>query len=176
MARIPFVDPDARPQTATLAAQFTGKRGGKLINVYKMLLHSPELAQTWFAHVNAVRWGTALDGRLRELLIIRIGHLNSCAYILKQHVPRLALPEGLTQADCDAIADWQPSTAFSPRERAALAYTDQMTREIEVADDIFAALNPHFSEREIVEITVLVGTYNMHSRVVRALDIDLEND
>ena len=176
MARIPFVDPDARPDTASFAAQFRGKRGGQLINIYRMLLHSPDLAQTWFAHINAVRWGTALDGRLRELLIIRIGHLNSCAYIVKQHVPRLALPEGLSQADCDAIPDWQSSDRFTPRERAALAYTDAMTRGIAVPDDIFAALKPHFSEREIVEMTVLVGTYNMHSRVVRALHIDLEKD
>ena len=179
MARVPFIDPDAPdalPEVRSFAAQFLGKRGGRLINIYRTLLHSPDLAQTWFGLINAVRWGTTLDGRLREILIIRIGHLNSCAYIVKQHVPRLAAPEGLSQADCDAIADWRPSTLFAPRERAALAYADAMTREIAVGDEIFAALKPHFNHREIVEMTVLVGTYNMHSRVVRALDIDVEKD
>ena len=176
MTRVPFVDPDSDPELAGLAAGFRGRRGGQLINIYRTLLHSPDLAKSWFDHVNAVRWGTKLDGRLREIVIIRVGHLNACAYIIKQHVPRLAAPEGLTETDCAALADWPQRSAFSTRERAALAYADAMTREIAVSGEVFAALGPHFDQREIVELTVLIGTYNMHSRVVCALDIELEKD
>ena len=120
MARVPFIDPDKDSDLAPIADHFRGQRRGQLINVYRTLLHSPDLAQTWFAHINAVRWKTKLDGRLREIVIIRVGHLNVCAYIVRQHVPRLALPEGLTLADCEALADWQSSPLFSARERAAL--------------------------------------------------------
>ena len=49
-----------------------------------------------------------------------------------------------------------------------------MTTLIQVPDATFAALRPHFNEREIVELTVLIGTYNMHTRVVEALGIDPE--
>ncbi|MEA2988963.1 MAG: hypothetical protein QOG83_1674, partial [Alphaproteobacteria bacterium] len=120
----------------------------------------------------AVRWKVELDGRLREIVIIRVGHLNRCSYVVKQHVPLLALPEGLTQAECDALADWRSTEHFSERERAALAFTDASTREVDVADAVFDALRPHFSERQIVELTVLVGTYNMHTRMCQALRID----
>ena len=60
------------------------------------------------------------------------------------------------------------------RERAALAYTDAMTRDIAVPDDVFEALRAHFNERQIVELSVLIGLYNMHTRVFTALGIDPE--
>lgn len=151
-----------------------GARRGRLINVYKLLLHSPALAESWFAHNNAVRWKTALDGRLRELVIVRIGHLTRVAYIVGQHVPNLALPEGLTLEECEALKEWEGSAFFGARDRAVLAYADAMTRDIQVPDAVFAAMAPHFDERGIVELTVLIGTYNMHARVMQALDIDPE--
>jgi alkylhydroperoxidase family enzyme len=89
-------------------------------------------------------------------------------------VPQLSAPEGLSDAECDALADWQAATSFSARERAALAYADAMTRDIAVPDDVFEALRLHFDERQIVELSVLVGLYNMHTRVFTALGIDPE--
>ena len=55
-----------------------------------------------------------------------------------------------------------------------LAYVDTMTREIAVPDAIFAEVKRHFNDREIVELTVLIGTYNMNARVLQALQLDLE--
>ena len=73
MARVPLIDPDDHPELAELAERIRGRRGGKLINVYRTLLHSPRLAESWFEHINRVRWGTEIDGRLREIIIIRLG-------------------------------------------------------------------------------------------------------
>jgi alkylhydroperoxidase family enzyme len=174
MARVSLIDPDNRPDLGELVDRIRSGRRGNVINVYRMLLHSPPLAATWYDHLNAVRWKTTLEGRLRELVIIRIGILNRAAYILRQHVPKLALADGVTQAECDALADWRNSDLFSERERAALAYADEMTRDIAVSDDVFDGLRRHFDERAIVELTVMIGTYNMHSRVVEALRVDLE--
>lgn len=176
MARIPFIDPDARPDLAPLVARLRGQRRGSVINVYRTLLHSPGIAETWFDHVNAVRWKTSLDGRLREIIIIRVAYLTESAYAKKQHVPRLAVPEGLSLEECKGLADWQTATTFSARERAALAYTDAVTRDIAVPDAVYAELARHFDPTAIVEITVMIGTYNMHARLVRALDVDLEKD
>ena len=61
-----------------------------------------------------MRWKTGLAGRLRELVIIRLGHLTGAEYVLRQHVPSLALADGLTLAECDALADWRPSGLFRP--------------------------------------------------------------
>ena len=118
-----------------------------------------------------MRFGTTLDGRLREIVILRVAHLNGATYVFKQHVPELALAEGLSMAECEAITDWPRSDLFSARERAALAYADAMTRDIAVPDAVFAALKDHFSERQMVELTVLVGDYIfMHSMSMALAD------
>jgi len=64
------------------------------------------------------------------------------------------------------------ATCFSDPERAALAYADTMTRDVEVPDAVFNELRYHFDERQIVELTVLIGSYNMNTRVLKALEID----
>lgn len=174
MARVPLLDARDVPGKADLIDRIQGARRGNLINVYRMLLNSPPLAETWFEHLNSVRWSTTLSGRLREIVIIRIGHLTGCGYILRQHVPLLAESEGLNGADCDGIADWKGSDRFTPQEQAVLAYVDAMTRTVTVPDPVFAALGPWFDARAITELTVLIGTYNMHARVLMALEVDLE--
>jgi alkylhydroperoxidase family enzyme len=174
MARIPLIEEAEHPELADLIGRIKAGRRGGLINVYKLLLHSPALAATWFEHNGAVRWKTTLDGRLREIVIIRIAHLNGVEYVLAQHVPGLALAEGLNVAECDALADWRASGLFDARERAALAYAEAMTLATSVPDDVFAAVRRHFDDRAIVELSVLIGTYIMHNRVMAALAIDLE--
>jgi 4-carboxymuconolactone decarboxylase len=174
MARVPYVEADDRPDLADLTEQIRGARRGNLIRIYKLLLHSPALAESWFVHNNAVRWKTELDGRLRELVIIRVAQINGASYVEKQHVPELALAEGVTVAECEALSDWRNGSSFSERERAALTYAETMTRDIAVPDAVFDALKPHFNDRQIVELTVLIGTYNMQTRVLRALQIDPE--
>jgi 4-carboxymuconolactone decarboxylase len=174
MARVSYIDGDGRPELGELVGRIRGARRGSLIKLYQLLLHSPALAESWLNHNNAVRWKNELSGRLRELMIIRVAHLNGATYVFRQHVPELALAEGLTRAECDAITDWRNTEAFDPAERAALAYADAMTLEVAVPDAVFDVLRAHFDERHIVELTVLIGTYNMQTRVLCALQIDPE--
>ncbi len=49
-----------------------------------------------------------------------------------------------------------------------------MTRDIVVPDAVFDEVKKHFNDREIVELTVLIGSYNMNARVLQALELDLE--
>ncbi len=174
MARVPLLEGDESPDMADLVEKIRSGRRGNIINVYKLLLHSPPVAENWFNLINTLRWGTELPGRLREIVIIRIAHLNRVDYVLNQHVPKLALADGLTLDECDALADWRATEFFSDAERAALAYVESMTRDIQVPEEIFTALKPHLNDREIVELTTLIGAYNMQTRVLQALDIDPE--
>lgn len=174
MARVPLLQEQDHPELADVIAKYSAGRRGRLLNIYRMLLNAPPLAESWFNHSNTVRWKTSIDGRLREIVIIRVGHLANSAYVLRQHVPALALADGVTLEECDALADWRASKCFSERERAVLAYTDTMTRDITVPDAVFAEVRRHFNDREIVELTVLIGSYNMNARVLQALELDLE--
>jgi alkylhydroperoxidase family enzyme len=174
MARVPLIQPNDRPELAALVSKISGSRGGRLLNIYRTLLHSPDVTEPWLNFLSALRFNTRLDGASIELAIIRVGIVNKTEYILRQHIPDYALQNGLTLEQTSALAAWESSKLFDDRQRALLAYVDAMTREIEVSDDVFSTLQSHYSAQQIVEVTVLVGAYNMHSRVVRALRIDLE--
>src|SRR5438034_4150217 len=113
MARVSLIEPDQHPELEPILAKIRSGRRGTVINVYKLLLHSPPIAEIWLDLINAVRWKVELDGRLREIVIIRIGHVNGCAYVINQHVPLHSAPEGLTNEECDALADWRASTFFN---------------------------------------------------------------
>ena len=175
MARISLIDENAHPELAELIDKLRHGRLGKLLKIYRLLLHSPAIAANWFEFANAVRWTNELGGRLREMVIVRIALLNRVRYIVTQHVPRFTAPEGLTEKECEQLADWRVAETFSARERAALAYSDAMTRDVAVPDPVFEELKRHFNERQIVELTVLIAAYNMNSRVLQALQVEPES-
>ena len=174
MARVPFLNAEDLPEHKDLLKRIVGRRRGKLINVYRTLLHSPPLAESWFNHINQIRWGTKLSGRLREIVIIRLGHLLASKYVLHQHVPNLAEDEGITQEECSALYKWGNSPFFNDAEQSVLAFVDAMAENASIPEEIFSPLREHFSDRQIVELTLMVGAYISHCRVLQALDVDLE--
>ncbi len=174
MARVSLIDENGHPELSDLIAKIRSARGGRLLNIYRMMLHSPAIASGWLELNQAVRNRTEVDGQSRELAVMRVAILNGVDYILRAHGPAYALKEGLTPAQVDALADWSASTLFNDEQRALLAYVDSMTRDIDVPDAVFAQLRAHYSERQTVELTMLIGAYNMHTRVLKALKIDPE--
>jgi len=175
MARIPLVDENATPEIAALAKKIRGARGGQLHVFYKALLHSPDIASAWFEFNSAVRFKTALDDRVRELVIMRVAALTGCEYVWSVHEAQYAVPAGLTSKDVAALREIRVGDAFNAREQTLLTYVDAMTRDVAVPDEVFEAMLRHFDARELAEITVLVGAYNMQTRVLRALGVETWN-
>jgi AhpD family alkylhydroperoxidase len=171
MARVPLVDENATPEIAALAARIRGARGGQLHVFYRALMHSPDLAAAWFEYNNAVRFKTSLDDRTRELIIMRVAALTGCKYVWSVHEAQYAAPAGLSAAHVASLREAAPA-GFDDREQALLAYVDAMTRDVAVPDALFEALIRHFDVRATAEITVLVGAYNMQTRVLRALGVE----
>jgi 4-carboxymuconolactone decarboxylase len=174
MARVALIDETAHPELAQDIDRIKGARGGRLINIYRLMLHSPMLAKAWFELNQAVRYGTEIDGQCRELAVIRVAILNGVEYVQQAHGPAYALKEGLTPEQVSAIADWQSSDLFTVRQRSLLSYTDAMTQKIDVPEEVFVELRKHFSERQAVELSMLVGAYNMLTRFLKALKVDPE--
>jgi AhpD family alkylhydroperoxidase len=172
MARVPLIGED-HGELAPFVERVKRERG-RLINLYRVLLNSPPVAESWLDFNSTVRYRTTLDAALRELIILRVSILNGAEYQAQIHGASHALKAGLTRAQIEALAEGSPSGLFTAAQRAALAWTDAMTRDIEVPDALHAELKLHFDDRQIVEITVLVGAYNMHTRVGRALKVDIE--
>src|ERR1043166_8059186 len=98
MARISYVEEKDHPELAENIAKIKGARGG-LINIYKLLLHSPTVCMTWFEHIGAIRWKTKLSPRLREIAIVRIASVARYGYALQQTVPKIAVPDGVSLAE-----------------------------------------------------------------------------
>jgi alkylhydroperoxidase family enzyme len=103
-----------------------------------------------------------------------VAAVNRSPYEQKQHVPRIALSMGVSLEECDAVARWPQRSFFSDKDQAVIAYADAVTRDVHVGDDLFDGLRPHFSAREIVELTIVIAVYNMHGRVIEPLKIDPE--
>lgn len=174
MARLPYADL-TQPDLNELVTQIEAERGSVLI-LYQMLLHSPAVAKGWLSHLTGIRHNSQVPGHLRELIIMRVAILNRASYEADQHAP-IALKEGLSQQQLDALETWRNSRdLFSEREQAVLEYTDEMTLNIQVPQAIFDKLELLFDAQTVVEITATVATYNMVSRFLEALQVHSDDE
>ncbi|MEU6407851.1 carboxymuconolactone decarboxylase family protein [Microbispora sp. NPDC046933] len=169
MARLPGAD-----GAGEIAARIRARRGGALRPLDGLLLHSPPIADGWNSLLGAIRQRTALPPDIRELVILRIAVLNRADYEWAAHEPE-ARAAGLGEAHLDAIRDEDADRhpAFDDRARRVIAYTDAMTRHVHVSDAVFDALRADFTDAEIVELTATAAAYNMVSRFLVALDVEL---
>ena len=172
MARVSYPEPSGR-ESELLVERIKRERGGKLLNLYKMLLHSPPLAEGWLTFFTAVRQATGLLERYRELAILRIAVVNGADYEFNAHAP-IALDAGIPQAVLDDLRAKRMPEALDPADRAVLAYADSMTRDVHVPDDVFARVREHLNDRDVVELTATIAAYNCVSRFLEALRIDPE--
>ena len=170
MARIPYADP-SRPEIAALAERITRERGGRMLNLYRMLLNSPPVAEGWLTLFTAIRQKAKLADRYRELATLRVAVINGADYEFQAHIP-FALKAGVTQAQIDEIRAGRNPAGLEPVDLAVLDYTESMTRSIRVDDATFKRIREHFDEQEIVELTATIAGYNLVSRFLEALHID----
>jgi 4-carboxymuconolactone decarboxylase len=143
------------------------------LNIFRLM------AQADSAFVPWLRWGGALLGELkldpvlRELAILRVARLTPGAeYEWVQHDP-IALAIGAGQEQVDALRrDEIDAGCFSAAEQAVLQFTTEVVNESLVRDETFAAVADVLSDREIVELIMVIGQYMMVGRVMAALEID----
>lgn len=172
MARIAYADL-SRPEDHDIIERIKRERGGRMLNLYRMLMHSPPVADGWRGLFTAIRQQGVLSGRARELAILRIAVINGADYEFTAHVP-FALREGLTQAQLDTLKTGADPAGLTDTDSAVLAYADAMTKQVRVPQAVFDAVRRQFNERELVELTATIGGYNLVSRFLEAMQIDHE--
>ncbi|MDU5487369.1 MAG: carboxymuconolactone decarboxylase family protein [Serratia liquefaciens] len=108
----------------------------------------------------------ALDKATIELMFMRVSQINGCAYCLDMHGKALR-ESGVDNAKLDQLAGWRVSHAFSNRERAALEWADSVTliAATGAPDSAFEALQTHFSEAEIADLTFAISIMNAFNRL-----------
>jgi uncharacterized peroxidase-related enzyme len=173
MARLTPIDPaQADPSVKGLFEDFLRERGA-VPNMFRTLAHDPELLRTWFAMFRATLREGAVPTRVKEMVAVRVSKLNSCTYCLGSHTG-LARRFGVTDPQLAALLDEGPPGDFAPAERAALSYAEELTRHPQgVREATFEELRKHWSERQVVELTAVIGLFNSFNRFNNALQVDL---
>ncbi len=176
MSRIPY-KPSELAEPTELVAAIRARRGGQLLNLDRMLLHSPSLASGWNGFLKAVRGELSLDARLRELAICAVAVLNGADYEFHQHAPEFRRAGG-SAAQMEALRlpenAIQDAALFDPQARAVLQLTLEMTRNVAVSDSTFDAVHATLGDRAMVELVAVVATYNMVSRFLVAMGVTPE--
>lgn len=116
--------------------------------------------------------GCGLEKSLLELVKIRASQINGCAFCLKMHID-LARKLGESDDRLFLLSAWHETPLYSARERAALAWTEALTRIADggVADALYAQAREHFSETELANLSVAVSLINSWNRLMIAFAV-----
>jgi 4-carboxymuconolactone decarboxylase len=174
ISRLP---PLPQPLDPILQEMFDKRRaqGGAIINLQITTGHAPKFARAASAMAFTIRFDAKIPRRLLELAIMRTAEIVGSTYEINQHIP-LAKMCGYGDAQIAALPTWRASTLFDDKERATLAYVEEMAHGGDVDDATFAALQKFFTPQEIVEITYTVGNYYANGLLTKALRIEVETD
>jgi AhpD family alkylhydroperoxidase len=105
-----------------------------------------------------------LDKELIELIKIRASQINGCAFCLQYHILQ-AEALGLSADKINLVAVWRETPQFSPRERAALGWTEALTVLTGgISDQVYAEASAEFSEKELIYLTSAIATINAWNR------------
>ncbi len=169
MARLPYVDPERASEKVREALDYVPP-----INIFRMVANAETAFRPWLAFGGALLSSLDLDARLRELVILHVGRLSGAAYEWVQHVP-IALAVGATQQEIDAIEGGEvDADCFVAADRAALAFTTEVVRDVRASDEALAAVREHLSPREVVELLLVIGQYMLVARVAETTGIEID--
>ena len=174
ISRLP---PLPQPLDPILQEMFDKRRaqGGAIINLQIATGHAPKFTRAASAMAFTIRFDAKTPRRLLELVIMRTAEIVGSTYEINQHIP-LAKMCGYSDAQIVALPAWQASTLFDDKERATLAYVEEMAHGGDVDDPTFAALQKFLTPQEIVEITYAIGSYYANGLLTKALRIEVETD
>jgi uncharacterized peroxidase-related enzyme len=152
---------------------------GRVPNFYRTISHAPWLAMLLLPFNAAVQrqWpGSRLPGRIKELVVIKTSHVNGCRYCYA-HNTALGQAAGITHEEIVEISsdDYMQSKTLSEGEKAAVQWAEAVTRNTAAKrDDVFAAMKRHFTDAEIVELTMVSAMFNMINRLNDSFQVPIE--
>ena len=148
------------------------RKYGKVLDAALLWARSPKLFLGVAALYGMIdRRSSPIAPALRSLVTVRVSQLNGCAFCVDLNSATL-LKRGVSVEKAAAVGGWRDSSLFEERERAALAYAEAMTLSgAGVADAHFDALQRHFTDDAIVELTGLIAFQNLSSKFNAALGV-----
>ncbi len=148
------------------------RRYGKVLSPFKVWAYRPAITLGLAGLVQAVDHSKAIAPRTKDLASLRAAQLIGCSFCIdigSAIVMRLGVPEEVLAA----LDTYDENPLFTPAERAAIRYAEEMTRTpVEVSDDLFAELRRHFDDRALVDLTAAIALENLHARFNWAFQIE----
>lgn len=171
MARVRYLSRADTPNPA-IFDRLERERKLPTANIFLALTQTPELLDGFLTYANALR-SSPLSPRLRELAILTVGHLTNSRYEIAHHQSH-GLKAGLTQAQLDAVPQFETSPLYSEQERAVMAYAKESTLKVDVSAETWSKVSAFSSEPELIALVLVVAWYNSGVRIMAGLDIELE--
>ena len=108
----------------------------------------------------------SIDKKLRAMVELRVSQINGCVYCVDLHADQ-ARQAGETQQRLDCLVVWRESPFFDESEKAALAWAEALTAIAETLapDDLYEDLKEHFSEEQIVDLSLIISLMNAWNRL-----------
>src|SRR5215469_8978036 len=169
-----YLPPVSKPRglLMKLVYFFTRRQFGKVATpIAVMSARMPAAFLLFYGKVSRLDKKLKLPGRTAVIIREQVASINMCLFCMdatRYYAMRMS-PEN--RARLDALAEYRTSPLFSDAERAALDYVSELARNKEVDPDTFAALSPHYSEREICDIVWLVASEHLYNISNIALNI-----
>jgi AhpD family alkylhydroperoxidase len=155
-------------------AQVSGRVAGTPPpNLFLTLGRHRALFRGWLRFAGRLMPGGKLPRRETELVILRVAHLRDCRYEFDHH-RHLAVRAGVTPSDIAAITSVTADPAgptWSDRERVVVATVDALVARHDLDDDEWGRLRAHLTEREVIELVLLIGHYEMLATTITTLRI-----
>jgi AhpD family alkylhydroperoxidase len=176
MSRVPSLSRDdaASVHQQPLWDRLEAERKVPTANIFRSLANAPVLLDAFLSYANAMRDGSLLSPKLRELAILTVGHATGSEYEIAHHQSH-GRKAGLTDEQLAAVADGESSELFDDAERAVMALARESTTKVHVSDATWASAAKHLDDQQMVELTLTIAWYNSGVRIMGLLDIDLED-
>jgi alkylhydroperoxidase family enzyme len=159
---------------ARLVAAVTARAtGGEPLRVITTLARHPRLFRRWLPFAAALLLRGDLPNADRELVTLRTAQQCGSRYEWVHHV-RLARRAGLPRAAVERLAEGPRAAGWTPRQRLLLLATDEMLDDRVIGDSTWAALAAELTERQLIELCLLVGHYAMLAVTLNSLGVQLE--
>ena len=148
------------------------RKFGKVITPMKVVTaRVPKSMRVTYEISKMMEHGFSLDNELQFLLHTHVAQVNQCQFCI-DIAQAMVLSQGGTLDKINKLPRYREDPAFTPAERAALAYVEEVSRTKTASDATFDELRRHFSEQQIVEITLLNAFENYYNLVNRPLGIE----
>jgi 4-carboxymuconolactone decarboxylase len=170
MSRIPLTPVDQQPEPIR---EFMSRRGD--LNVFRLLAHAPAVFVGWAQMVDELFDSPTFSLKMRELIILRVAHLQGAPYELSQHVG-IARAAGLTEQQVNAIvdADEFDAAGFSRTERTALDVVAELCITRHLRQDSFAAAHAVLGDEALTELLMIISCYYGLALVLNAVELDID--